>query len=189
MKLIVGLGNPGIRYRNTRHNVGFKVIDRLARKNKIRLNKRRAHCIIGEGFIGRKRVVLAKPQDYMNLSGFGVRGIMKSCGRLTLDELFVVADDVNLSLGSLRIRPSGSAGGHNGLKSIISELGAQDFVRLRIGVGREGLRGDITNFVLGRFTKKEDQAIDEIIETAVCACECWVGPGIKTCMNDYNKKQ
>ena len=189
MKLIAGLGNPGIRYRATRHNVGFRLIDAIARKNKIRLNKRRAHCVIGEGFIGRRRVILVKPQDYMNLSGPALRQAIKAYGRIGPEDMLVAADDVNLLLGQMRIRPSGGSGGHKGLSSIIEATGTRDFARLRVGVGREELKGDITNFVLGRFTKKERPGIDEAIETAICVCECWVASGIIECMNKYNTRK
>src|SRR3989338_5581485 len=173
MKLIVGLGNPGLRYRNTRHNIGFKAIKLLAKKHKIKINKNEFGAKCGHGAVNNHKVILAMPQKFMNLSG-GPLKALADYYRIKREDLLVVSDDVNIMFGALRLRREGSAGGHKGLKSVIENLGGADFARLRIGVGKEGLRGDITEFVLGEFTKEERQALPEVVQEAAANCENWI---------------
>jgi len=173
MKLIVGLGNPGLRYNNTRHNIGFKVVKFLAKNHNIKINKNEFGSKTGTGLIRGHRVILALPQKFMNLSGEAVRPLI-DYQKIKQEDLLVVCDDINLYIGSLRIKPDGSAGGHNGLKSIIAHLGNYFFSRLRIGVGVENLKGDVTNFVLGNFTKDEAKKLTDIVSQAASACEDWI---------------
>ena len=187
MKLIVGLGNPGLKYSNTRHNIGFKVIKQLADLFDIKISKRCFGAKTGAGMIHSHRVLLALPQEFMNLSGGPLKQLVMS-NRIKKEDLLVVCDDVNLILGHLRVRPAGSAGGHNGLKSIIKEMGHSDFTRMRIGVGKEGLSGDITGFVLGEFTRGEKKELPGIVNAAAVACEYWVKEGAQKTANKYNGK-
>jgi len=173
MKLIVGLGNPGLKYKSTRHNIGFKAVGLLAKKYNIKIDKLQYGAKIGKGFINNHKVILALPQKFMNLSGESVGWIIKN-EKINKVDLLVVCDDVNLKYGTLRLRKEGSAGGHNGLKSIIEHLGGGDFARLRVGIGYEGISGDITDFVLGNFTKEENVSLADILDKAVEGCENWI---------------
>lgn len=188
MKLIVGLGNPGLKFSSTRHNVGFLVIQELAAAHKIKLRKVGSlKSRFGEGFIAGRKVGLAFPLTYMNLSGLAVSAVLKM-KKIPLHRVMVVCDDVNLRLGTIRIRPGGSAGGHKGLGSIISELNADEFPRLRIGIGRGRRPSDLTSFVLTPFGKVESGRADESIQRAALACEVWVEEGLDSCMNRFNNK-
>ena len=187
MKLIVGLGNPGPEYSDTRHNVGFLIVDELARRHEVALRsqarwKARTAKVggIGEGML------LAAPTTFMNLSGWAVREIA-GFHKLEPADLLVVVDDVDLPVGKLRLRPGGSAGGHNGLKSIIQELGTDVFPRLRIGVGRQP--GELRNHVLGRFEAEEQDRIDAAVTRAADAAELFVREGILAAMNVFNAAQ
>jgi PTH1 family peptidyl-tRNA hydrolase len=187
MKLIVGLGNPGAKYALTRHNIGFLVLDEFARANgiKFKINKS-FNALVSEGIIGREKVRLAMPQTFMNLSGDSVRRML-SWLKIETDDMFVVMDDIALPFGSIRIRPKGSSGGHNGLNSIIDSIGGQEFPRMRIGIlGRRNVK-DLSNYVLARFTKPEQKDLPEILKTASQACECWVREGVNAAMNKFNK--
>ncbi len=184
LKLIVGLGNPGSEYERTRHNVGFDVLDELAGRHRTAFKnhakwKAKAAKIadVGGGLL------LAKPITFMNLSGWAVRELA-SFHKLAPSDLLVISDDADLPLGRLRIRASGSAGGHNGLKSIIEELGTEEFPRLRIGVGRQA--GGLRNHVLGRFAPDEQPLIDEAVKKAADAAEMFVNENILAAMNRYN---
>ena len=184
MKLIVGLGNPGREYEHTRHNVGFQVAEELARRYRVTLKnhakwKARAAKIpeIGDG------VLLAEPTTFMNLSGWSVREIA-AFHKLAPSDLLVVVDDADLPLGRLRMRTGGSAGGHNGLKSIIQELGTIEFPRLRVGVGRQP--GELKNHVLGRFSDDERAHIDAAVKRAADAAELFAMENILAAMNRYN---
>ena len=184
MKLIVGLGNPGREYEHTRHNVGFQVAEELAHRYRVTLKSRTSWkarvakiADIGDG------VLLAEPTTFMNLSGWAVREIA-SFYQLATSDLLIVYDDADLSLGRLRLRANGSAGGHNGLKSIIQELGTNEFPRLRIGVGRQA--GGLKNHVLGRFDSDEKPQIDEAVKRAADAAEVFARENIITAMNQYN---
>src|SRR3989338_7586169 len=187
MKLIVGLGNPGEEYKFTRHNIGFLVLDEFARANgiKFKINKR-FNALVSEGIIGREKVLLAMPQTFMNLSGNSVRRML-SWLKTETDDMFVVMDDIALPFGSIRIRPEGSSGGHNGLNSIIDSIGCQEFPRMRVGIlGRKNVK-DLSNYVLARFTKPEQKGLTEILKAASQACECWVREGVNAAMDKFNQ--
>lgn len=187
MKLIVGLGNPGRKYEKTRHNVGFRVIDELARRWQIELTPRRSRGKLGSGRVKDQRVVLLKPTTYMNRSGRAVREEL-SFRKLQPQDLLVVLDDMALPLGRLRIRARGSAGGHNGLSNVIDELGSEAFARLRMGIewieGRHAVR-----YVLSAFAPEEEQQIAQTILRAADAVECWLAKGVEVAMNTYNRPE
>jgi len=185
MKLIVGLGNPGITYRRTRHNIGYLVVNALAELRGLRFHRSRLRCTLGEGNIGREEVVLARPLTYMNLSGVCVAGLVSHYG-CALSDLLVICDDVNLDLGRLRLRRGGSAGGHNGLTSIIRHLHSQEFPRLRIGIGRPPETVDMMSYVLSGFRRAEWPAVHDAVDGAVQAVETWAYYGINEAMNRFN---
>jgi len=188
MKLIIGLGNPGFRYRNTRHNAGFLVIKALAHKHRVRLKKKGFGGVYGIGTINQREVTLFEPMTYMNLSGEAVKNVCASKLRDT-EEMLVVSDDVSLSLGQIRLREKGSGGGHNGLQSIIEEMG-RDFPRLRIGIGPEDpsmLKGDLSSYVLTPFLKKERAVLEAAVDKAVKCIEMWLSHGPKKAMSLCNE--
>jgi PTH1 family peptidyl-tRNA hydrolase len=185
MKVIVGLGNPGLQYRRTRHNLGFMVVSDLARERGIRFRRGRFECLQGEGDIGAERVLLVKPHTFMNRSGRCVAALARAL-KVSFSDLLVVCDDVNLELGRLRLRRGGSAGGHKGLQSIIEQLGSDQFPRLRIGVGRPRGEGDIVSHVLAGFQRSEWPVVKEAVARAVQAVETWVYYGIDEAMNRFN---
>ena len=163
MILIVGLGNPGMEYAATRHNVGFDMLTYLGDRYDIALRSKEGRAVVGKGFIEGQKVILAQPQTYMNLSGESVRALMDFY-KLDEEDLVVICDDINLSVGQVRIRPKGSAGGHNGIKSIIQHIGTQEFTRIRIGVGGKPEGGDLVKHVLGRFSREEDGMLRDVFE-------------------------
>lgn len=173
MKVIVGLGNPGERYENTRHNVGFMVIDRLAERWNIKLGPSKLKGWIGEGIIQQQKVVLLKPATYMNLSGESVRAAM-DWYKFSLDDIVIIYDDLDLPAGQLRLREKGSAGGHNGIKSLIQHLGTQEFKRVRVGVDRPAPGSDIPNYVLAPFPKDQRPLVEESIDRSCDAVEFWL---------------
>jgi len=175
--VVVGLGNPGAAYQGTRHNVGFEVIDRLATHLGIEVQKKKFGARVGEGQVEGKQVLLAKPQEFMNLSGQAVSAIV-GFYRLPLDHLLVVADDVALEPGRIRLRAKGSAGGHNGLTDIIEKLKSQEFARLRIGIGSAGDE-DMADYVLSRPAEREREILDRAAETAQQAALCWITKGLQ----------
>ncbi|MGL5353985.1 MAG: aminoacyl-tRNA hydrolase [Clostridium sp.] len=183
MFLIVGLGNPGKEYNNTRHNIGFEVVDYIAQKYNIELNRVKFKGIYGEGFILNKKVILLKPTTYMNLSGESIREVMNFY-KMSEEEVIVLYDDISLEIGRLRIREKGSAGGHNGIKSIISHLGTEVFPRIKIGVGQP--KGDLVSHVLGKFNKEESQVLKESMEASACAVEIILKEDTKEAMNKLN---
>jgi len=188
VKAILGLGNPGLRYRFSRHNLGFAVVEKLAKKHKIKINRNGFSCLFGQGRIRGQTVVLVKPLTFMNLSGRSAVEIVKQ-KRIKLADLLVIADDINLPLGKIRIRPSGTDGGHKGLRSIIETLSSKDFARLRVGVGEPGAKRkerELTRHVLGRFNKKETKIINEAREEAVVASVVWITEGMQAAMNRFN---
>ena len=185
-KLIVGLGNPGKEYENTRHNIGFAVVDVFARQHSITVIKRDNQALIGDGRVGNSRVFLMKPQTFMNLSGQSVAAFLRM-KPLELADILVVTDDIALPLGKLRLRAEGSAGGHNGLKSLIAHLHGQAFPRLRFGVGAPRDASVQIDFVLGRFGRSETADVDEGIDRAVAALETWLSEGIQPAMNTFNR--
>ena len=185
-KLIVGLGNPGKEYEKTRHNIGFAVVEEFARRNAILVSKREHQALVGEGFVEGNRIFLLKPQTYMNLSGQSVAAFLR-LKPLALTEIIVVTDDIALPLGKLRLRAEGSAGGHNGLKSLIQHLHSQSFPRLRFGVGAPRDAAVQVDFVLGQFNRREQAEVDEAAERAVDALETWAGPGgLEQAMQKFN---
>lgn len=187
MKLIVGLGNPGGKYEQTRHNVGFRAIEELARRWRIAVTRNRFSGLVGDGPIRDRKVLLLEPMTYMNLSGRSVREAM-TFHKLALADLLVILDDMALPLGRLRLRPGGSAGGHNGLANVIEQLGGDDFARLRIGI--EAVQGSrMVDHVLGSFTPEERGRIDQAIARAADAAECWLAEGIDGAMNKYNRPE
>ena len=188
MYIIVGLGNPDRKYQNTRHNIGFDVIDVIAGKNHITVGERKHKALIGKGFVGGEKVVLVKPQTYMNLSGESVREVIDFYKVDEKSELIVVSDDVSLDIGQIRIRKKGSAGGHNGLKNIILHLGHDEFQRVKMGVGEKPAGYDLVDYVLGHFPKEEREIMDESAERAADAVEMMITNGTDAAMNQYNKK-
>ena len=187
MKLIIGLGNPDRRYRHTRHNVGWEVIDRLGRRLGIAVDQEDGWAIVGSGTVGRRRVLLAKPQTYVNLSGTAVADLRRR-HRVKIEDLVVVVDDLDLPLGRLRLRPGGSHGGHNGLRSIIDALGSDAFPRLRVGIGRPPEGMDPAQFVLTPFTAEERATMDPALERAAEAIETVIREGLQAAMNRFNAK-
>lgn len=186
MKLIAGLGNPGEKYRDTRHNVGFRVVDDLARRAGLVFEASPAGAVQARWRRGADVVLLAKPLTFMNLSGDAV-GALGRYYKVSVADTLVVTDDVNLPLGRLRVRASGTEGGHNGLKSIAAALGTIDYPRLRIGVGRGDTRRDLADHVLARFEADEQAAIDAAIARAADAAEMWLDRGIEDVMNAFNR--
>lgn len=185
MKLIVGLGNPGAKYAGTRHNAGFSVIDELAERHNIKVDICKHKALIGKGVINGEKVILAMPQTFMNLSGESVRAIMDFY-KLTVDDLIVVYDDIDLDVGKIRIREKGSAGGHNGMKNIILHSGSQDFVRVRVGVGKKPEHMDLADHVLSRFSREDLPFMRESCGKACDALEVILSDGAVAAMNRYN---
>ncbi len=186
MKLIVGLGNPGRKYRDTRHNIGFAVADELARRGGVTFEAAPADAMIAKlRALGPDGTLLLKPLTMMNASGFAVSEVARYF-RLAIDDILVVADDVNLPLGKLRARPSGSAGGHNGFRSIIEQLGTTGFARLRVGIGRGDPRRDLADYVLAGFDADERPMVNEAVGRAADASELFVAEGIEPVMNRFN---
>jgi PTH1 family peptidyl-tRNA hydrolase len=187
MWLIVGLGNPGYEYAWTPHNLGFLVLDLLAGRARIRIERPEAKSYVGRGRIGEHDVALAKPQTFMNLSGLAVRELAERY-EAPPEQIVIVVDDVALPWGSLRIRERGSAGGHNGLKSVIGALGSDEFVRVRMGIQPDHPVGDLAAYVLHRMRKAEMEAAAELVERAVHAVECAVTEGVRRAMNRFNRR-
>jgi PTH1 family peptidyl-tRNA hydrolase len=187
MKIVVGLGNPGSRYAATRHNVGYAVIDSLAESPQVSRFQGRFQAQVAEWSDGPEKVLLAKPETFMNLSGRSVRKLVDFY-QVPPEALLVVCDDVNLPLGKLRVRGRGSHGGHNGLRDIQNHLGTSEYPRLRIGVGRPGEEGGpgLVDHVLGRFRPSEQAVMADAVERAAQAVVVWVGQGTEVCMNQYN---
>lgn len=188
MFIIAGLGNPTLQYEGTRHNVGFDVIDRLADKYNITVETRKSRALIGKGVIEGKKVILAKPQTYMNLSGESIRSLADYYKIDEEQELLVIYDDVSLGVGQLRIRKKGSAGGHNGIKNIISHLDTEVFARIKIGVGEKPRKYDLKDYVLSRFSKAEREEMEEGYEKAVKAAVMILSGETDAAMNAYNRK-
>ncbi len=194
MKLIVGLGNPGQKYANNRHNLGYMCLNEFAKAHKIKLDKKQGMARTGTGEIGGETVILARSQTYMNESGQAVRWLVDRYS-LKPDELIIIHDDMDLPLGKIRIRQGGSAAGHNGIKSIISDLGSPDFIRVRVGTGRPDLtksgvptsEDEIIGFVLSDFTRDEQKVVDQVIPKAAEAVESLITEGLTAAMNKYNK--
>src|ERR1700722_15364051 len=187
MRLIVGLGNPGIEYAWTPHNLGFLVVDQLAEDAGIRVTRPEAKSLVGLGGLAGQEVVLAKPQTMMNLSGLALRELV---GRTECEpsEVIVVCDDIALPWGMIRVRERGSAGGHNGLKSIISALGTMEFPRVRLGVQPAEMRGDLKEYVLRQISRDEEDVVAEEIEQGVEAVKMVLTEGTQSAMNRFNRR-
>jgi len=186
MYVICGLGNPGKVYEATRHNMGFITVDILADMLGIQVRQLKFRALVGEGRIGREKIILVKPQTYMNLSGEAVRQVVDYY-KPDPDKLIVIYDDVDLPAGTLRIRPFGSAGTHNGMRSVVYQLGRDDFPRMRIGVGSSGVI-PLDRYVIGRWTESERPLLAEAAQNAAKACVCAVEEGLGRAMNLYNTK-
>ncbi len=186
MYLIAGLGNPEKKYEATRHNIGFETVDLLSHKLNIGITKLKHKALFGEGFIGGEKVIIAKPQTYMNLSGESIRDIA-AFYKIPVENVIIICDDINLELGRIRIRPKGSDGGHNGLKSIIYQLADDNFVRIRMGVGApKGEHYNLADYVLGKFSKEEIEILTDTANRVVEAVECIIKNDVSTAMNRYN---
>ena len=188
MYVIAGLGNPGREYEGTRHNVGFMTLDALADKYNIDVREKAFKGLIGKGMIEGNKVILVKPQTYMNLSGECIRQVMDYY-KVDPSEFIVIYDDISLGVGQIRIRAKGSAGGHNGIKNIIAHLGGQVFPRIKVGVGEKPPKWDLADYVLGHFSKEEQEQMEEGYEHAVCAVKEIVTGNIEAAMNEYNRKK
>ena len=189
MFIIAGLGNPDRQYEGTRHNAGFDVIDRIADKYNIAVDARKHRALIGKGIIEGQKVILAKPQTYMNLSGESIRSLTDYFKIDPEHELLVIYDDINLEPGQLRIREKGSAGGHNGIKNIIACLGTLIFPRIRVGVGAKPSKYDLADYVLGHFSKAEKELMDDGYDNAVDAVGLIVAGRTGDAMSMYNRKK
>lgn len=188
MKLIVGLGNPGNEYAKTRHNVGFMLVDALADHLNITLWKDKFNAKIAEGRIGSEKILLVKPQTYMNNSGEAVGPLMRWY-KLEPEDVIVAHDDMDIPAGTIRIRKKGSSGGHNGIKSLIAHLGSENFARVRLGIGRPLPGWNVVNHVLAPFPAEDKQAVDEAVKYLIPAVECIITDGLDVAMNKYNPKK
>lgn len=191
MKVILGLGNPGPEYERTRHNVGWWVVDHLADVWRFDGWKRDGESRVASGSVGGTRVRLVKPQTYMNLSGAVLKPYLRRAGWSYMKDLLVISDEVALPVGTFRVRAGGSAGGHNGLKSIEGALGSQEYARLRVGVGPEDparRRGDLSDYVLSDFGKGEEKLVRENFDTLTQLVETWLAEGPQVAMNTFNRK-
>lgn len=183
--LIVGLGNPGPDYSANRHNVGFRCVARLAAAHDLAIGKRQKKAKAAIGKIREKPVVIAQPQTFMNKSGYAVTSLLHFY-RVPLDQMLIIYDDLDLPLGSIRMRPSGGSGGHRGMRSIIGQLSSREFPRLRIGISRPPGRMDPADYVLQDFSPDEEALLDDVLEQAVGAIEAWLCDGVEAAMSRYN---
>ena len=188
MYIIVGLGNPSKQYEGTRHNAGFMTLDVLADRYNIDISEKKHKALCGKGVIEGNKVVLLKPQTFMNLSGESVRAAADFY-RVAPEEIIVIYDDISLEPGQLRVRKKGSAGGHNGMKNIIAHLGTQDFPRIRVGVGEKPAGMDLADYVLGRFSKGERELLEEAFKEGARAAVAILCDGIESAMNQFNGKK
>lgn len=188
MYIIVGLGNPGRQYEGTRHNIGFQVIDEIAAKHHIDVIEKKHKALVGKGMIQGEKVILVKPQTFMNLSGESVRSVIDYYKIDVMTELILILDDVSLPPGQLRIRKKGSAGGHNGLKNVILHLNHDVFMRIRIGIGEKPSGYDLADYVLGHFAKEEEELVAQSIKDASEAVEALLTDGPDKVMNRFNRK-
>lgn len=189
MYLLVGLGNPGKQYEHTRHNVGFDVMDAIADKYNISISEKKHKALYGKGMIGGQKVVLAKPQTFMNLSGESVAELLRYYKLDPETQMIVIFDDISLAPGAIRIRKKGSAGGHNGIKNIIAMIGNQNFLRIKVGVGEKPKGWDLADHVLGHFEAEDRGKVELAIEDAVAAAELMLRGETDRAMNDFNGKK
>lgn len=185
MKLFVGLGNPGKKYEKTKHNIGFMVIDSLSKRLNIPLNESKFNGQFGSGLVDGEKVFLLKPLTYMNLSGECVRPFMDYF-KISPEDLIVIYDDLDLPVGKIRLRQKGSAGGHNGMKSVISAIGTENFHRLRVGIGRPENRQPVVDYVLSAFAEEDQEVIEDVVEKCSEACEKAIHSPFIEVMNKYN---
>lgn len=185
--LVAGLGNPGPEYENTPHNLGFLVVDRLAARNGIRISRKESMSLVGRGSVAGETVLLAKPQAFMNLSGSPVNGLLVKHG-LRPEELILIYDELDLPWKSLRIRPNGSAGGHNGVRDVLRTVGTGDFPRVRLGVHGGRREGDGARIVLAEFTWAQKKELDELLDLAALAVESIIAEGVEKSMTKFNRR-
>lgn len=185
MYLIIGLGNPGKEYENTRHNAGFKVIDLLAEKNDIAVKKVKFNGLTGDGMIGGKRAILFKPMTYMNNSGIPTLNLFNFY-KTDMEKVILIYDDIDIPFGTIKIKKKGSSGTHNGMKSIIYHLMDDNFPRIKVGLGKPDKQMNLANYVLGAFSEKEEKIFNKEIEYAALACECILKEDIDCAMNKFN---
>ena len=186
MYIIAGLGNPGRQYAGTRHNMGFNVVTRIADDYKMQITIKEHKALCAKGFIGGQKVLLALPQTYMNLSGESIRELVNYYKIDPETELMVIYDDISMDVGRIRMRAKGSAGGHNGIKNIIAELGTDVFPRMKVGVGEKPKGWDLANYVLGRFSDEENEVMRRMLAKGSDACRDFILYGIQEAMNRYN---
>ncbi|WP_316572796.1 aminoacyl-tRNA hydrolase [Neobacillus sp. YIM B06451] len=186
MKLIVGLGNPGRQYADTRHNIGFAVVERLSDKLGIPLDQLKHKGMFGMGHYKGEKVILLMPLTYMNLSGESIRAAMDFY-KIGMEDILVIYDDLDLPVGKIRLRQKGSPGGHNGIKSTIAHLGTADFNRIRIGISRPPAGMAVPDYVLGRFRKEEEPLMADAVEKSAAACEAWLEKPFLQVMNEFNQ--
>ncbi len=189
MYIIVGLGNFGKEYTNTRHNIGFDVIDKLSEQENISVLEKKHKAVIGKGVVAGQKCILAKPLTFMNLSGESVRELLDYYKADETTELIVISDDISLGVGQLRIRKKGSAGGHNGLKNIIAHLGHDSFIRMKVGVGEKPKHWDLADYVLGHFSAPERKMMDEAAERATDAIRTIISQDADAAMNQFNSNK
>ena len=188
MYLIAGLGNPSRTYEGTRHNIGFTMIDAIGNKFGIDVTTKKHKALVGRGIIDGMRVILAKPQTYMNLSGESIREIADFY-KIEPENIIMIYDDISLDVGQLRIRKKGSAGGHNGIKNIIAHLGTQEFPRIKVGIGNKPEGWDLADYVLSKYSKAEQEALEEASEGVIGAVKLMLMDDIEAAMNKYNAKK
>jgi len=188
MKLIVGLGNPGIEYQFTPHNLGFLTVDRLAERLKTTVDNRHCKAVTGRAKIGSEDVLLAKPETFMNLSGLSVRELMEKYEVAPANDLIVVYDELDLPFGTLKIRPRGGTAGHNGMESILGALGTDEFTRVRLGIAPDHPVRDGARYVLAQFKKSQYETVDQLLDTAADAVTTIVTDGAQAAMNRFNRK-
>lgn len=188
MKLIVGLGNPGIEYQFTPHNMGFLAVDRMAEQHGVRINNRQCHASTGKTVIADQEVLLAKPETYMNLSGMSVRELVREHAVEPTRDVIVIYDELDLPLGTIRIRERGTSAGHNGMESIIGALGTTELIRIRLGIAPEHPVKDGARYVLGQFKKSQLAMVDQELDTAAEAVKVILGEGVAKAMSLYNRK-
>jgi len=188
VKLIVGLGNPGIEYQFTPHNLGFLTIDRLAERWRIEIKNRHCQALTARKLVGEHEVLLVKPETYMNLSGLAVRELAEEYEVRPEQDLIVIYDELDLPFGAIRIRPRGGTAGHNGMESIVGALGTEEFLRVRLGIAPERKVADGARYVLGQFRRSQYKAVDQMLDTAADAVEAILKEGAAAAMNRFNRK-
>jgi peptidyl-tRNA hydrolase, PTH1 family len=188
VKLIVGLGNPGIEYQFTPHNIGFLAVDRIAEQCGVVVDNRRSRALTGRARIGNEELLLVKPETYMNLSGMSVRELVDKSGADPEKDVIVIYDELDLPLGMIRIRERGSSAGHNGMQSIIDALQTEEVARIRLGVAPDDPRKGGANYILGQFRKSKLPAVDEVLDRTAEAVKVILSEGIKVAMNRFNRK-